>query len=299
MKNTSILIATLILSLFSNVTYAQEPSNVPDEIHKVTGDVIEARVTEMNTTEVKYYYLDRPGVVLAIENELVDYIILSTGEKVVPKNNDETIANLAYEKQKKMAIKLGLFTPLQGYTDLGFEYSHKPLQSIEGTLGIIGLGNNDLIFNNTTDRGVSLSTGYKVYAGPDFHLRKMRNAHRMQGLYVKPTIALAYFNSSYTGEAYNWQTGENINFTQEDDVTQAAFLLQLGRQYILGDIISIDFNLGLGYGFKSINTVSSLPSEVEYTDFWFIDRENNYAFSTFQDGGIAFNSAFKIGVLLK
>ncbi len=295
--NTFTLVLSLLLtSVFS---YGQEIEEKLDKIHKITGEIISAKVSEMNTTEVKYYYPDRPGIVLAVDNELVDFIILSTGETLKPENNEDVIADIEYSKQRNMAIKLGLFTPIQGYTDFGFEYSRKPLHSIEGTLGIIGLGNNNtsLFGNESTDRGAVITAGYKLYAGPDFHLRKLRNSHRMTGLYVKPTIGLSYFTSTTDGVAYSYNTGESIDYSQETEVTQGAILLQVGRQIVFGDLISIELNGGLGYGFKSADESTNIPPGYETFDYF--DYTNNYAFSSFQGDGLAGCINFKLGVLLK
>lgn len=295
MKNSIkqyILLATLMLFAFA--VSAQETET--DAIHKHSGEVIYARVTEMNTTEVKYVYPDRPTIVLAIDNELVDYIILSSGEKVRPTNSDKEISDLAYDGQKKMIAKIGLFTPLQGYLDLGFEYSHKPLHSIEGTLGIIGLGTNDLLdFDN--DKGVTLSAGYKIYAEPDFHLRKLRNAHRMSGLYFKPTIGLAYFTNESERRFYNFQTGDETSSMVQTQVFQGAALLQIGKQRIFGEVLSIDLNVGLGYGFKSINDDNTLNGleEVGYYNF----PQRNYGFNSFSGQSIALSSSIKVGFMIK
>lgn len=297
MKNSIIaqlFFTTLLLSAFT--VFSQETD--ADAIHKYDGEIIYARVTEMNTTEVKYIYPDRPTIVLAIDNELVDYIILVSGEKVMPTNNDKEINDLAYESQKKMIAKLGLFTPLQGYLDLGFEYSHKPLYSIEGTLGVIGLGTNDLV-GLDNDKGVTFSAGYKVYAEPDFHLRKLRNAHRMSGLYLKPTLALAYFTNESETRFYNGQNGDEISKIGTTQVFHGAVLLQFGKQRIFGEVLSTDFNLGLGYGFKEINDKNrNAPAGYEAIGFYNFPQRN-YGFTSFSGQSIALSASFKMGFLIK
>jgi hypothetical protein len=305
MKKTRNTITTAFLILFSLNNIMAQENPVSDIIVKVNDEKIECTVTEMSTTEVKYHYVDRPGVTLAIENELVDHIILSTGETVKPKNNDNEILDIAFNKQKKTAIKLGLFTPLQGYTDIGIEYSHKPMHSIEGTLGIIGLGSDEFSFSDreSINRGVTITAGYKVYSKPDFHLRKVRNSHRMSGLYIKPTLAATYVNTTDTwvGSHYDNNTYEYIehDFETKSSVLQAAFLLKLGKQYIFGDIFSLDLNGGLGFGMKDVTLDDNRPNTFTEAYFPELNSYGNFGFTTFQNGALAMSLDFKIGVLIK
>ncbi len=296
------IITSLIICLgLFGTSNAHAQTEALDTIFKVNSDVIICRVSEINTTEVKYYYLDRPGIVLALENELVDYIKLSSGETIRPENNDKQISDLAYAKQKTMNIKLGILTPLNGYTDFGFEYSRKPLHSLEGTLGIIGLGTQGTIIDEltSTDRGVTASFGYKVYAGPDFHLRKVRNAHRMSGIYVKPTISLAYYQSeSEIGRSFYDPNITEGKYTES--TTKAALTVQLGKQYIFGDIFSLDLNIGVGYGIKYQELIDS-PQGFDPETYWNIfDFDPGYGFNVFTNGGgFTLSSALKLGVLIK
>lgn len=295
MKN--ILTFLLVIGFLASMpltTQAQSEEG-HDTIYKVTNDIIVCTIVELNTTEVKYSYPDRPNIVLAIENELVDYIQLKTGEIIKPENNDKEISDIAYAKQKSMNAKLGILTPLQGYTELGFEYNLKPQHSIETTLGIIGLGSDGL--STTTDRGASLSAGYKVYASPDFHLRKVRNAHRMNGLYVQPTVALSYHTARGDVQVY-----DPINFTWDTEnvsssIFKGAFLLKIGKQYIFSDIFSVDLNVGVGYGIKDVHRIDS-PNEESGIEFLF-DYEPSYGSRVFERSGFAMSSSLKVGVLLK
>ncbi|NNJ54653.1 MAG: hypothetical protein HKP14_00895 [Bacteroidia bacterium] len=300
MKNTITLLLILCLSLLGTTLTQAQTTQALDTIVKVNTDIIVCRVQEINTTEVKYIYPDRPGIVLALENELVNYIRLSSGETVRPENNDQEISDLAYEKQKTLNIKLGILTPLNGFTDFGFEYSRKPLHSLEGTLGIIGLGTQGTIIDeiSNTDRGVTASFGYKVYAGPDFHLRKVRNAHRMSGMYVKPTISLAYYESVGDLMFYDPSAFDYLEEEVRTSTVKAALTVQIGKQYIFGDIFSLDLNVGAGYGIKNKERID-WPRDYQEPEFYF-DFDPGYGFNVFTNGGgFTLSSSLKLGVLIK
>lgn len=70
-KNYSFLILFLFCSLF---TMAQ------DKIHKKNGEILEAKVTEVGTTEIKYkIFTDQAGPVYTIEKEQIIKIIYESG----------------------------------------------------------------------------------------------------------------------------------------------------------------------------------------------------------------------------
>ncbi len=291
MKNTLALLLITCLT-FIGTGQVQAQTEASDTIFKVNNETIVCMVLEFNTTEVKYAYADRPNLVLAIENELVDYIRLKTGEIIRPIDNEKAISDLAYDKQKTMNLKFGLLTPLQGYTDFGFEYSKKPLHSLEGSLGIIGLGSND--FSYTKDRGVTASFGYRVFAKPDFHLRKVRNAHRMGGLYVQPTLAFSYHISEGNQFIYDPVTFDYNEEMVRSEVVRSALLLKMGKQYIFGEVFSVDLNVGVGYGFVNSRRLDG-PDE----DPYYVDYDFGYGFNVIDYNGLALSSSLKIGVLIK
>jgi hypothetical protein len=300
-QQVSLLLCLLTLTMFASAQSTEGKEIKQDTIYKVTGDILVCIVSEMNTTEVKYHYPDRLGVTLALDNELIDYIILSSGEILRPQNSDKEISDLAFDKQKRINIKLGILTPLQGYTDLGFEYSIKPMHSIEGSLGIIGLGSKELnIFGSqASDRGATLTAGYKVYARPDFFLRKVRNAHRMSGLYIQPTLAVSYLTSTETVLAYDYDLNKSYNYDAKSSVFQGALLFKMGKQYIFGDIFSLDINAGVGFGMKNVKEIESSNTDIMQYDILYSGSYGNYGFTTFQGGALALSAGLKIGVLIQ
>lgn len=300
MKKSIQLFSALIVMICTVGVYAQtENTQEFDVIYKLDQTTIECRVTEMNTTEVKYHYPDRPGITLAVDIGLVDYVILSTGEKVVPENTDGQVAELAYAKQRNMAAKVAFLTPLQGYTNLGFEYSRKPLQSIEGSLGIIGLGNSDFFYGDNP-RGVTISAGYRFYSPPLFSLRKIRNAHRMTGMYIQPSIAFSQYSSEHDQQVYDRATGNYRDITANLAVSRAAFLVKFGQQRVYGDRISLDYNVGIGYGAVSENITYNVSTQnVEFGYGYYSDGGVGYGFSVIDAVGLALSSTLKIGFLFK
>jgi hypothetical protein len=175
-----------------------------------------------------------------------------------------------YENQRKNALKINFLSPLFGSTGFSFERSLGVARSIEGDLGIIGLGFNN-IYNNP--KGIYLKCGYKFIKGPDYYLKGMHYAHILKGAYIKPEIAFSsYF---YTQE-------DNANSTVHN--TLFAFLIDFGKQWVFDDRFLVDIFCGLGYGFGNSNNQ-------DYFHFAFSGPANDTHF--------AFTSGLMIGILIK
>ena len=76
----------------------------------------------------------------------------------------------------------------------------------------------------------------------------------------------------------------------ETGVTSGAFLINVGRQMIFGDIFTFDISAGIGYGGSSITNSS--------TNSW-ESRTQYYSHFLPSDGSFAATFSFSIGVLLK
>lgn len=181
-----------------------------------------------------------------------------------------------FESQKKSIIKMEFFSPLTGNTTFGYERYVKDWVSWEAKVGIIGLGIDPADIDPV---GVMFRAGPKFKLNPDFVTDGMKGSHLLSGKYIRPEIVASFYTQDNT--VYEDFTG-NPN-TSREDYAAVAVLLNYGRQYVLADIMSLDYHIGLGYGYTS-------------------GREGGYSYSHAAGGKdfpIAVSAGFTIGVLMR
>jgi len=176
--------------------------------------------------------------------------------------------------QKKSAIKMELFSPLTGNLTFGYEKYLKNWIALEGKLGIIGVGVDE---ENRDANGVFIKVGPKFRLKPDFITPDLRGSHFLRGSYIRPELAVSVYQQNKRDEM------DNFIESERETNTSVAFLINFGKQYVLGDIMTLDWSFGVGYGFSS-------------------DRDGEYHFSHVNGGSdfpLAISAGFTIGFLLK
>ncbi len=250
MKHVFFLIPALLILLSGNL-FAQ------DQIIKQSDEVILCKIKEIGLDEVKYILPDYPeDVLFALDKDEIDKIVFENGKTLsfLQKMNDPE----TYKDNKKNAIKLDFLSPLSGNTTFAYERSLRPGRSIEGDVGIIGLGIDP---GDENPGGVFFRFGYKFLKSPDFYLRGMRYAHLLKGSYLKPTITLGFFsrdNYRYYYD-YDYPTPEPGYPYYEDFIEQnerinavtGSIQLLLGKQWIIDNSFLVDLYWGIGYGFST------------------------------------------------
>lgn len=182
-----------------------------------------------------------------------------------------------YESQKKGIIKMEFFSPLTGNTTFGYERYIKDWVSWEAKVGIIGLGVDNQDMNA---RGILLKAGPKFKLNPDFVTRDLRGSHLLSGKYIRPELITSIYNEDQIEYTSNGDIKTRKNFSS------FAIMINYGRQFILADIMSLDYHIGLGYGFDNVN--SEFSGKYHYG--------HSQADKSFP---IAISVGFTIGVLIK
>ncbi|WP_425392713.1 hypothetical protein [Ekhidna sp.] len=180
-----------------------------------------------------------------------------------------------YTKNKKKAIKFEFFSPLTGNSTFGYESYIKDWLSWEAKLGIIGWGVGAA--NDIHQSGIFIKGGPKFKLNPDFVTDDLKGAHLLSGKYIRPEIVFSQYTED-VGDFFG-----NSFETERESFTSFAFLITYGRQYILANIMTLDYHFGIGYGYVS-------------------GREGRYSYSHSNGGSdfpIAFSTGFTIGFLLK
>jgi hypothetical protein len=214
-----------------------------DLIHKRNQEIIDCRVTEVGTDNVKYK-LEEYGdeVVFSIETEQVLKVVFENGtEKYFTRSMDNPEN---YLDNKKHALKIDFMSPLTGNTTFAYERSLKPGASIEGTLGIIGIGFDP---GDVNPAGAFLRFGYKFIKSPDFYFSRLRYSHILKGTYFKPEIAFGYYSQDVT--EYNVPPGTPYAQTSRQGTFSGTIQLVIGKQWVINNAFLVDFFVGVGYGF--------------------------------------------------
>jgi hypothetical protein len=260
-----------ILSVFL-LLFAMQSIVAQDRIIKRDGDIIDCKVSEIGSEEIKYiqeeYGQDLQFGILKMK---VDKIIFADGKELIIDHlefaRETTEMNSAdlFLVQRRNAIKMAFLSPLTGVTAFSYERALKPGRSMEFTLSLIGLG-----FNNPEDAvGLGLKAGYKFIRSPDHYIRGMRYAHVLKGGYVKPEFAFARYNLR----------------SKDEEVIKAALMVNLGKQWVFSDVFLVELYVGAGYGLTS-----SRIEDPEYPhDFVVVDP----AFP------LALDAGFRLGFLIK
>ncbi|MCC6410316.1 MAG: hypothetical protein IT270_01580 [Saprospiraceae bacterium] len=213
-------------------------SQAQDIIHKKNGKVIEAKVVELGTSEIKYkMFSDPDGPIYVDEKENIDKIVFQDGrtEKYGTTRID---ASEMFAGQKKSAIKIGFMGPLVGYTNIIYERNVRPGRSWEVKGVLVGLG------RQLEDEAVGFigTYAYKFYKKPTFYTSDMKRSHLLQGGYIKPEVFVGYTSFISDYDYYNNTNGEKTeSFT-------GGFMVNLGKEWIFDDAFVLDLSFGIGYG---------------------------------------------------
>lgn len=284
---------TLLTVCFFGMALAQ------DKIYKKGGEIIEVKVTEIGSDEIKYkLFNDQDGPTYTLDKDRILKVIYQNGRSESYQSNlkDPEL----YADQSKNAAKVNFLSPLLGYTQLNYEHNLRPGRGYELSLGIIGLGKRQELGSiydatsrtNTTiyrqARGLFMGGGYKFSKLPDFVNKGTKYSHVMQGAYVKPELLLGVYGQntlrSGSGGIAQSQSGK-------ETLVFGGLFINLGKQWVLGDALLVDLYGGLGYALDNRNSKKS-----EYYDDDFIG--NHFALITGADTGLGFTGGFKIGLLL-
>lgn len=193
---------------------------------------------------------------------LVFVLNTSLAQDMDPQKNNPDMQSV-----KTRALKVEFFSPLTGNLTVGYESYVSKGMSWESKLGIIGAGRN--IDNQG---GVFVKVGPKFKLTPDYIVDGMRSSHPLRGAYIRPELVMSYFTTEDTYDLFD---------NNKEKHGSISLLINYGKQFVLGEKITIDWSIGLGYGF--------------YGD------DEGYHYGLAAGGGdspFAVSSGFTIGILL-
>ncbi len=310
-----IFIAVLLLSGLTGFSQA-------DTIYTTRNKKIACKIYEINEFEVKYrfaqnldgpiYVVDRATILkytlangfterfiqdeLSLENEHKDIINNRQVIKINPFGFAFNHISLSYEKVIKVGMNLDVEA---GYINSSITnnsiYGANGLQNYSGTL--------------PQSVGAYIKPGIKFFLGQDFSVKGLKYAHPLKGRYLKLDLALSYLNfqnlkanvSSYG--IYPNPTTYSIVTTDLNSIAYGGFI-NYGRQFILGNIITLDYYAGIGFtaqtnSYSNPNYLSTLYQQYGY---YINDQAKNvsnyYGFLRVPSFGLSFTAGLRLGYII-
>jgi hypothetical protein len=271
---------TLLVLIIACTAYAQ------DTIYRVDNRKIICKVREIGTSEIKYTKIDNPdGPLYAIAKSDVLKIVYANGTVEILEPGSLSVAPPTAKRHYKRAITTRPFSPLFGYVSVGYQHAIAPNRALTGEVGFIGVQVGDLYQPST---GGYLRVGFRMKRTPEIIMPGMEWGYNLAGFYFEPQLVLSTFSREYT----TYTQGSYQAVTRTGQFTSGAFLIGLGRQMIVGDIVTIDLGASVGYAF----TDHPNTSNTEFFNF----PANYYSHMA---GGesfpIAWKFTFAMGILMK
>ncbi|HEY1007988.1 MAG TPA: hypothetical protein VGD92_12435, partial [Sphingobacteriaceae bacterium] len=243
------------LYLILSIVFTLIGAHAQDRIYKKNNEVIEARISEIGTAEIRYRLSGDPeGPVYVLEKDRIARVVFANGRtEVFAGSADPDI----YAGLPKNALKVNFLAPLLGYTQLNWERNLRPGRNFEATLGFIGLGKRQesasmSIYDGNTNstrtyyrdpRGVFVSAGYKFARKPDYTVPGARLTHTFQGFYAKPELSFGIYGQNLLRRNF---VDNSLNNDRKTTVF-SGLILNIGKQWVLGEVFLLDIYAGLGY----------------------------------------------------
>lgn len=260
-----------------------------DKIIKIDGTEILCHVKEIGTSEIKYTKADNPdGPIYTINKTEVRKIIFANGTEEVITQNEMSVTPNAMKRMYKRAITTRPFSPLQQFICLGYQQALTPTRAIVAEVGFIGPTVGSIWPGDP--QGGYIKVGFRMKRTPEVVMPGMEWGYNLGGFYVQPELAFASFNVTETGTYYNSQ-GQPITSTEVNRYNSGAFLICLGRQMIVGDIVTFDLGGAVGYGYtdKPEFTWNNFDTRIRYYSHTMIGK--NFP--------MAWKFTFSMGIMLR
>ncbi len=263
-------------------------ANAQDTI-RTKNDTIIAKVVEIGLEEIKYKdFSNLEGPVIVIEKNKVREITYQNGTKYFLKNDPYDVNKEIEVRGKTHSIKFELFSPATNDLVFGYESMIQVGKNLEFKLGVIGIGNNK---DSRNPSGVFVKGGLKFLTSPQYIMNGLKYVHPLKGRYIKPELI---FNSFSEDRFYYINTYPYTTSIKKVQETNIAFAVNFGTQHILGNVMTIDYYVGVGYGFRITEAEETINGVTVYSD-----SDSDYAYSHLYLGtsSIILTGGFTIGGL--
>ncbi|HNE30180.1 MAG TPA: hypothetical protein PLW66_13475, partial [Saprospiraceae bacterium] len=120
------VISAKVMSLLTVFCLMSAALLAQDVIHKKNGQILQTRVVELGTGEIKYRLFDQPdGPIYVVEKESIVKIVFQDGHTEYY-GIARMDATEMFEGQRRKNLKVSFLGPLLGYTNVVYEQNIKP-----------------------------------------------------------------------------------------------------------------------------------------------------------------------------
>jgi len=197
-------------------------------------------------------------------------IALSTGaiHFAVSQDNSE----IPDQKQRNHIVKFHLFSPYSNRLTFGYEKLLANNLSIESKVGIAGVGIENPFY---ADDSYKKNAGLTFRTGAKFKFRRNEvkegkmDRQELSGTYCKPEIGLSFLSRSFHKYSYSYDYHEREEITVNEAGLTGAFILNIGKQWILHSRLVVDVSFGGGWGFSSLRSMNGRIDEADGSSNFF------------------------------
>ncbi|MEI6487574.1 MAG: hypothetical protein WCP52_01355 [Bacteroidota bacterium] len=288
-----------------------------DTLVSIKNTFILGKITKISETEVEYKKvneIDAPVYVLG-KNKLKEIRWANgTVEKIVldefDVNKEEAIID------KRSALKFNFFSLVND--QITFTYEHSIKVGFNANIAV-GLINNSML-KYSVNSSANLTQGYLVRAGlkyllgTDYYVKGMKYTHPLKGRFIMPELAYSRFTVRGIRSTYYTQTISNgpyynytytYNYIYSDRIINAlSITINYGRQFILGNVITCGYSIGVGYSFY--NSKYTNPDILKSSSGYYYNSEDlkkapSDLYTHFRDSNIpvAITGSITLGYIFK
>ena len=267
---------------------------------------IPGKITKITETEIEYKKTaasDAP--VYVVSKDKIREIRWANGTRETI-SADELSVNKEQEIiEKRSALKFHFFSLMNDQITFSYEHTLKVGTNLELSVGLI---NNSMIEKTVNQKthltqGGIFKAGVKFLLGQDYYVSGMKYTHPLKGRFLKPEIAFSSFTTrglqryKYTNSTYPY--GSSTLITSDQKVTSAAVIINYGRQYILGNIITFSYSVGAGYSFADVKYNNpNFAAASGYQDAYNVPT-NMYTHLRGRNLPLAFTASVTLGYIFK
>jgi len=264
------------------------------------------------------------GPIYVVDKTNIVKYTLSTGFTEVLLPDEMSLQNEHREiLGNREVIKIQPFSLAFNHFSMAYEHVIKVGMNLDVEVGYINssitnssvFGNNGISSNlgSPFTIGAYIKPGVKFFLGQDFSVKGLKYAHPLKGRYIKLDLAVSYLNfqniQTYvygSSPSYPYPSSTyTIVSTDLNSVSYGGFI-NYGRQFILGNILTMDYYVGLGFTgqsntYTNPNYISTLGQNNPY-GYGYYDQSNNvsnyYGFIRYPNMGLSFTAGFRIGYII-
>jgi hypothetical protein len=283
-----------------------------DTLYTKKQDKIPCKIIEINEFDIKYKLAASiDGPIYVVSKASVTKYTLANGFTELLLPDELSLENEHGEIIKnRTVIKVHPFSVVNNQLSFAYEQVLKVGTNLDIEAGYINTGLNSSTTSNrvynsgrTNYSGAYIKPGVKFFLGQDFSVKGLRYAHPLKGRYIKLDVAVSYLNFQDVRRTENVGIYPNIqNRTVTTNINTFAYggFVNFGRQFILGNILTIEYYFGVGFTGRTIDYTNDdfLRSGSGYYYNENNSISNYHGFQRIPNFGLSGTAGFRIGYII-